>query len=169
MSKPANPDLSAKYVRTLLRYNKRTGELRWKVSRPPRAKKGALAGCQCTDGYWRIGIDGAMYLAHRIVWLIVTGKFPSDQIDHRHGKTHSLKWKELRQATHTENLHNQRVSKSNECGIKGVHKRKDCNRWTAFIQAHKKVHYLGLFKTCEEAAAAYKDAALRLHGEFAHL
>ena len=42
-------------------------------------------------------------------------------------------------------------------------------RWQSYITARGCQQYLGLFNTAEEAAAAYDDAARRLHGEFARL
>ncbi len=165
---PVDPNLSATYVRSILSYNKRTGVLRWKVNRRPRAKKGKEAGCRAPNGYIHVGIDGSMYLAHRLAWLIVTGAFPKEQLDHRDLDPSNNKWKNLREATHAQNKRNQTVNKNNACGIKGVHKRNDCNRWTAMIQCAKKVHYLGLFKTKMEAAASYKAAAKKFHKEFAN-
>jgi hypothetical protein len=40
--------------------------------------------------------------------------------------------------------------------------------WQASIKHNKKVIYLGCFHTKEEAHFAYRNAANRLHGEFAN-
>jgi hypothetical protein len=55
------------------------------------------------------------------------------------------------------------VPANNKSGIKGVVWRNDFNRWSAKI---KTIH-LGLFKTKEEAAAAYAAKARQLFGGFA--
>ena len=161
-------DLTAEYVRSILAYDQNTGILMWKVSRPPRGKKGQEAGITNGQGSRSIGIRRRMYFAHRLAWLIMTGEWPPAQIDHKNGIPTDNRWENLRAATHSQNKCNQRVNKSNKAGIKGVHKRKDCNRWAAFIQINRKTHYLGLFKTADAAKAAYEQAALRHHGDFAH-
>lgn len=161
-------DLTADYVRGLLFYDPETGILTWKVNRAPRGKIGQEAGTINSNGSRSIGIGGKLYYAHRLAWLIVTGDWPPEQIDHKHWNPQDNRWETIRAATHSENLFNQRVSKSNKCGVKGIYKRADCNRWAAFIQKNKKTYYLGLFKTQAEAAAAYQAAAIRLHGKFAH-
>lgn len=55
-------------------------------------------------------------------------------------------------------------------GYRGVYKHHYSERWIARIRDEngKKTH-LGSFDTPEQAAAAYDEAALRMHGEFAVL
>lgn len=162
-------DLTADQVRSLLSYDPETGLLTWMVNRRGRyGRVGEKAGTINSNGSLSIGINGKMYYAHRLAWLIMTGEWPPEQIDHKRLDPQDNRWESIRSATHSDNLFNQRVSKANKCGIKGVHKRTDCNRWTAFIAKNRKTYYLGLFKTAEEAAAAYQEAATRLHGDFAH-
>jgi hypothetical protein len=165
-TKPRN-DLSPSYVKALLAYDPIKGELRWKVNRRPRGKRGALAGCRRKDGYLVIGIDGKMYLGHRIAWVIMKGRWPSEQIDHKNENPRDLRWESLRSATHGQNLQNIKVYKSNTSGFKGVYHHSSCARWGAMISVNKKKHHLGLFKTPEEASEAYKKAAKKLHGKFA--
>lgn len=54
---------------------------------------------------------------------------------------------------------------------KGVyfHKKRVANPWMARIRHNDTIHHLGVFPTAEDAAKAYNDAALKLHGEFAWL
>ncbi len=51
-------------------------------------------------------------------------------------------------------------------GAKGV-TRCPSGKWKAEIAACHRQHWLGTFETKEEAARAYDEAALRLHGKFA--
>ena len=53
------------------------------------------------------------------------------------------------------------------CGFKGVYEAG--TKFIARIRANGKQHWLGSFDTATEAAAAYNEAALRLHGLFAQL
>jgi hypothetical protein len=61
----------------------------------------------------------------------------------------------------------------NPSGIKGIYWRKERNRWIAHIVIHiqgvKKELRLGSYKTKEDAAKAYDEAAIKYHGEFARL
>lgn len=168
MPKPRNL-LTAEYVKSLLNYNPKTGIFKWRVNRRPRGKKGKRAGCRRPDGYILIGIDGSMYLGHRLAWLIMMGSFPLHQIDHKNLNPSDLRWKNLRAATHAQNKQNQRPNKNNKAGIKGVYKRKDCNRWAAMIDINGKTRYLGLFKSAKEAKSAYITAAKQHFKEFAYI
>ena len=73
----------------------------------------------------------------------------------------------LRRATRRQNTQNQKLRSSNESGYKGVSWHKTRKKWQAYIMADYKRQHLGLFLSAKEAAIAYNEAALRLHGEFA--
>lgn len=77
--------LSAERARALLKYNPATGSLTWKVNKG-RAKAGDVAGYLDPSGYIRLRIDQSSYWAHRVVWLMVTGDWPAQVIDHRNLK-----------------------------------------------------------------------------------
>ena len=95
----------------------------------------------------------------------MTGQWPKEEIDHKDTDKNNNKWVNLREATHAENNQNSDVRRDNPLGFKGVKRQR--NRFTARIVAGKNRYYLGSFLTVEEAAKAYDEAALRLHGEFA--
>ncbi len=71
----------------------------------------------------------------------------------------------LRLATHSENLRNQRLSRYNSTGRKGVRRRG--NRYEARITIEGTTLYLGGFPDRDSASDAYDVAALEYHGEFA--
>lgn len=157
-------ELTQQQVRSLLDYEPDTGTFRWKVLMAPRAPIGAIAGnVHDKDGRVRISIAGRMYFAHRLAWFWMTGEWPPNDVDHINGDSADNRWDNLRLATRSENLRN-RVSKPSNSGFRGVFKRSD--GWFAKIQVNRKQIYLGLFKTVEEADAAYKAAVKKYHGEF---
>jgi len=75
----------------------------------------------------------------------------------------------LRICTSRQNQQNQRLQKSKSSQFKGVCFRKKTGRWRAYIQTKKTFKSLGCFQKEEIAALAYDMAAIREHGEFAHL
>jgi hypothetical protein len=62
---------------------------------------------------------------------------------------------------------NTRPHKDNESGLKGVKWHRGAKKWQSRIFFQGKEIYLGLFKTPQEAHAAYCKAAKELFGEFA--
>lgn len=89
-------------------------------------------------------------------------------VDHVDGDTMNNRRSNLRVATPAQNSWNKRkVSASNK--YKGISLIKETGLWDARIFANGSRHYLGHYKTQEEAALAYNKAASELHGEFARL
>jgi hypothetical protein len=73
----------------------------------------------------------------------------------------------LRTCTRSQNNQNRRPAKNSSSQYLGVYKSK--NKWTAVINANKKVTRLGSFEDEELAAKAYDKEALKQYGEFANL
>lgn len=155
-------------VRRMLDYDPDTGILTWKVERY-RKHPGDVAGCIFTmkNGYKSVNIslNYKRYLAHRIIWLWMTGKWPIEEIDHKDGNGANNKWGNLREATHNQNAKNRSISKANLTGAKGVGiGRKGLYR--ARIMVNRRDITLGYFKTIEEAAEVRKQASVKYYGEF---
>ena len=108
-------------------------------------------------------IDGkyVMHLLHREILGATQGQI----VDHVNGNGLDCRRANLRICSHAENMRNRRMHKNNRSGQKGVWK--NGGRYVATIHANNVKHYLGTFKTAEEAGRAYSIAAVRLHGEFA--
>ena len=153
-------DLTAKYVRSILTYSKKTGIFKWK-HRSVRGFRsaGKIAGCADTSGHIQIKINGISYLAHRLAWLYVKGRWPSKQIDHENVTAADNRWQNLRRATHNDNTRNIGIPKHNTSGIKGVRLRSDSKKWNASIRVNRRLIALGCFGNKEEAHAAYCAAA----------
>jgi hypothetical protein len=87
--------------------------------------------------------------------------------DHINGNPLDNRWVNLRICANPQNVCNRKLSKNNTSGFKGVVEAKN-GRWVAQIAFQRKCHYLGTFSTPEEAHQAYREAAIRFHGEFAN-
>jgi hypothetical protein len=146
----------------LLNYNPETGEF-------VRAKVGKIAGSRMTNGYRIIGVDGKGYLAHRLAWLVVHSRWPDGNIDHINGDRADNRIANLRECNQAQNMWNHNAAWGRS-GIRGVHwsgqDHKRQKKWVARLKVNGRTHNLGRFATKEEAAEAYKDAAIRLHGTF---
>lgn len=146
--------LTQEVLKELIYYNPDTGKFRWKVYRNYNAKKGQIAGYQ-RNGYIIIGINGTLYLAHRLAFLYMTGEWPNDQVDHINNKGIDNHWNNLRNATNRENSCNQTNPKSNnESGYLGVCFIKDGKRNKRWRAKFGNI-FIGYYSTAKEAADAY--------------
>jgi hypothetical protein len=161
--------LTAERLCELLAYNQETGEFHWRYVRGKGRRPGKLAGSRRRDCYMRIVIDGRRYYAQRLAWFYMTGAWPVAHVDHKDGDPSNNRWDNLREATHAQNIANQRKHKDNPYGVKGVYlmKRSGKKPWVARINKGGKNKYLGYYSTKEEAHAAYCRAAVEKFGEFA--
>ena len=170
-------------IKKLLNYDPETGIFVW-LSRPVRPDyessdrswntkySGKLAGSihASTSGrlfYINIKIYNKLYLAHRLVFLYMTGKFPLDQVDHKDRNGLNNRWENLRQANRMENSWNCGPQINNTSGFKGVHLDKRWGRYQALIRIRGKNKSLGYFDNPEDAHIAYATAAKKHFGEFA--
>lgn len=164
-------DLSADQVRALLDYDAETGELRWKRTEA-RSKHwnsrfaGKLAGHLNKNGVVSIRIGDVLYLAHRIIWLIMTGEWPEAEIDHRDGDHSNNRWANLREANRTENMLNRAKQRNNASGFLGVRFRPHHGKWEARININGKQVWHIYASSAEEASEARREALPRFHGEF---
>jgi hypothetical protein len=117
-----------------------------------------------------VSVDGQLFLAHRVIWVMIHGSLPDGyEIDHRDQNASNNRLPNLRLATPSQNSANIRVKSNNSLGIKGVYWLTANRKFRAQIRvAGRKIH-LGLFDTAKEAAEAYAIAAKSAYGEFASL
>jgi hypothetical protein len=187
MAKPRLRDqLTADQLRELLHYDPDTGLFRWRedidhwraglpagteMRQSQRDTRYIVLGIGTTSErrYAYIGIRKAVHRAHRLAWLYVYGEWPARELDHINGDGCDNRIVNLRLATASENMRNRRRRSDNTSGFKGVSWSKRSGRWIAHIGINRKIIHLGLFDTKEAAAAAYAEAAARLHGKFANL
>ena len=160
-----NQILTQEELKKQLQYDENTG-LFTRLAAKRGVKVGAVTGTPTSGGYLEIRVNYKKLKAHRLAWLYVYGELPRFALDHIDGNPSNNRIKNLRLCTHTENLHNVGVRKGNISGIKGVNWHKSRGKWQARAVVNHKPYYIGLFKTLEEASAAYQAFAKEHHGEF---
>lgn len=157
--------LSQADLKSVLSYNQKTGLFTWAI-KTCNINIGDIAGCQNNRGYIAIRINNVTYLAHRLAWLYVTGKWPEQGIDHVNRITNDNRFSNLREATTFQNHQNRNKPKHNTSGFKGVHFNKSANKWQARIGFNGKRKHLGLFDSPEIAYQTYIEAAKIEHKNF---
>lgn len=157
-------ELSHEHLLSILSYYKESGNFVWLVT-SGRAVRGQIAGHIRKDGYVQIIIEKRQYRAHRLAWFYVTGEWPRGRLDHEDNCGSNNRWDNLRPATHSQNMANRKLNANSSTGYKGVSQRG--KKYRAYVNKDGRRHYLGLFGTGAEAAAAAGAKALELHGAFA--
>lgn len=162
-------------VARLLKADFETGKLFWKY-RPLsmfRTEKGCdnwnfrCAGEEALTtvgphGHRSGGLLGRTRQAHRVIWLLAHGEWPTKHIDHINGDASDNRLVNLRDVTASENLRNQRRARNNTSGVLGVSWNKTERKWRVQIMADGRNKTVGQFVEREDAIAARK-AAEKLH------
>lgn len=84
-------------------------------------------------GYIEVNFSGKPCAIHRIIFLMLTGKFPENDVDHLDGNRTNNKLSNLRLVTRKENLRNVGIRSDNLTGFHGVSLRKDTGKFTVYI------------------------------------
>lgn len=164
-----NPEsITAEDAREFFSYDPATGELRWRRAPAPNRPRlaGQIVGHIHQNGYHRLTWRLHVFLAHRIIWLLQTGTWPTLSIDHINGDRSDNRWSNLRLATAAQNCQNRKISSRNKTGVTGVHQLKT-GKWKAHIAINNRFMYLGQFDTKEEAAITRRAAELLFQKDFA--
>ena len=167
-------DISPDVLRQLLRYEPETGKLFW-LNRPLDAFGGdarvwrmwnkRFAGAEAFtadhgDGYRNGRIFSGHYRAHRVIWAMHTGEWPSEQIDHINGDRSDNRIANLRSVTVAENNKNRKSCKGSSSKYVGVYANKT-GKFQAEICRNGVRVYLGTFLTEDDAARAVKEEIQR--------
>jgi len=168
-------------VEAFLRYDPSTGRLFWK----PRSAEYFPSQRSCDvwnaqwaekqaggfdkNGYVVIGIFSRCIRAHRLIYFMIHGEWPTEQIDHINGVKSDNRWRNLRPASSKGNQRNQTRPITNTSGIKGLVY--DTRRGTWYFQMRRddgsRYSKTG-FLTKEAAAQECRRVREMLHGEFAN-
>lgn len=139
----------------IFRYDEETGKLYWKERIHKRIRVDMECGRLTPHGYRKVRAFHKEYYVHRIVWLLKTGSWPKNQIDHINRIRDDNRIHNLRDVTCQQNLCN-----NNYLGIK---KASRGSTYSASICVNKEVIYLGNFPTAELARTAYLTAKEKYH------
>jgi hypothetical protein len=149
-------------LREVLKYHKTTGNFVWRVRTSNRVRVGEVAGTLHDEGYIKITVDGAQYLAHRLAHLYVLGRWPEADVDHRNTDRADNRWRNIRPATRAENMQNLRKAHADsQTGILGVTPAD--GRFSARISSNGVTVRLGRYDTPKQAGRAYVHAKRKLH------
>lgn len=169
---PEREGITAEYVRSRLSYDPESGELRWKPIEGRRGSfawnakfVGTVAGRVDSTGYIQVAINCKRYPATHLIWIIMTGAWPSIVIDHKNRVRTDNRWSNLREASRAENARNSGPKRPFFKGVKRTASKVE--RWQARISIGGEYKHLGVFDTAREAATAYDRAVRKFHGEFA--
>jgi hypothetical protein len=116
-------------------------------------------------GYAACGGNTSRFFMHQIIMGFKSGCV----IDHINRNKLDNQRKNLRFVSRSVNAHNQKKRSNNRSGYTGVSWKGRNQKWAAGITLNRKVIYIGLYATKEEAALAYNKKAIELYGECANL
>ena len=159
---PDHLNITPELLRQLLRYEPDTGKLFWQSredgsSTSKRFNKifaERSAGRVNSSGYVKLSINGRIFPAHRIAWMMHYGSWPDGQIDHENGCRSDNRICNIRCVTPKENSMNKKVSKKNTSGFIGVHWNAKNKKWIASISDGNKCKYIGSYKDVRDAVTA---------------
>ena len=166
------------YARSILSYDSKTGLLTWKERTIEmfeddeywsadtkclqwNANYASKIAGSTTGKYSRVRIKNKRIGCHRVIWAIVFGYWPSNEIDHKDGNKKNNKLRNLREATDKQNAQNIGMRKGKNSI--GIYWNKVKNKWTAEIGIDYKSIRIGHFENKQDAQNAYLDAKKKLH------
>ena len=170
---------SPELLRKVLRYDPETGYLFWRNRTPDmfngrpgdsvvlcrkwNARHAGNRALSSSSNGYRVGrIFGEPYSAHRVIWAMLNGSWPENEIDHENKDRSDNRDSNLRDVSHQENTQNRKLSSTNTSGASGVYWRKDCNKWMVLIPFNGKMKSLGSFIEKSSAIEARKSAEIEL-------
>jgi len=156
---PAKPLPPVELLRSRYAYDPETGDLTVR-----KTGKVVLGGRRKS-----VQIDHGKFLVSRVIWKLMTGDDPPALVDHADLDPSNDRWRNLRDATYSQNSHNRHAHYDNRSGYKGV-KRLTKPNGRVFYQAGMRLDgayiHIGTYATAKEAHEAYKIADVKYLGEF---
>jgi len=158
--------ISIKKLNNTFRYDSKTGLL-WRRHPYHKKEMDTPAGWKSPKGHIIVCVFGTNFKAHRIVWAMQTGRWPTKQVDHKNRNGSDNRWHNLRLASNGQNRSNSKTGRNSRSGFKCVTVTPS-NKFVAYFKKKNTRVHLGTFLTPQEAHAAYVTAAAKQYGEFFH-
>lgn len=151
-------------------YEPKTGELIWQLPDPQsRVRAGTRFGSKTTLGkrsnstktYYAGKFQCVTYLAHRLIWMYMTGEDPGNlMIDHINGNGLDNRWHNLRAVSRSANIANQQGHKRRRSPHKHVYRRG--KGWIGQVRRDKILYSTKQFSTSAEAKIAVEQLITKL-------
>ena len=146
----------------LFEYDPESGDIEHKTYKNSQAQAGDAAGHLKSDGYRDLQINGRLYYASRIIWMMMTGEDPGDLfVDHKDRDRSNNRWSNLRLATRPQQMWNRGMPG------KGYHFDNQRQKSVVQVRVNGKRLWGGSHSTEELACKAAQDLRATHHGEFA--
>ena len=123
-------------------------------------KRTGKSACYNTKKYTMVYIKGALYSAHRLIWILHNNDSPKNDLDHINRNKHDNRIENLRSVSRSVNAHNSGNRSNSLC--KGVSYRPERGNWRSYIMVLGVMDRLGTSSTFFEACCLRKSAELRL-------
>ena len=136
---------------SMFKYCPDTGLLTRTKTVSSRAMRGMVIQAKNTDGYIVVRFAGKLQYAHRLIWLMQTGEWPTHTIDHINSNVWDNRWINLRDVTYSDNLFN----KAAPAG--GVYYAVRDSRWVAECRYQGVRRILGSSKDRDVAESYYRE------------
>jgi len=152
--------ITERRLKEVLSYSATTGLFVWNIKKADNITIGEQAGCDGTNGYRTVMIDGKNYQAHHLAWLYIYGEMPT-MLDHRDQDKHNNRISNLIKTTKIKNAQNCYLSKVNKTGFTGVFFDKIRKRYQVSIRVNGRNIFLGRFLDLDDAIKARQKANLK--------
>lgn len=163
--------MDQRQLRDMLDYDPATGIMVWRNCSKYHARKngkeaGVITPSRAGKYYCKLSIAGKRYARSRLAFLWMTGRWPTEQVDHINGNSLDDRWENLREVTQTQNAWNHKGRKREQSDLPmGV--RRLGRRFQARLAVNKTMVHLGTFETAQQASETYRKAREVHYGEFA--
>lgn len=171
-------ELTQDFLKDRLEYEPASGKFFYKKKCGSLALKGQEAGAIIDFKHSKrciIGINYKSYYRSQLAFLYMKGYIPNE-IDHIDGDSCNDIWENLRECTHSQNIHNQKVRKDSGTGIKGLEfKDGKYPRYIAQVRYKGKIYKksINVLNRDKDKVKSYlinwlQETRNELHGEFAN-